>query len=142
MFLICLFFLFLLLADILQANDNLTQVINRYRQLVKGEDVSTDGITLPSQPGMCVCEITKRDQITSQTDYKIAGVYPLSQTGSSSSALVDLMGLNASANATPSNPEPSSLQTLTQNTGISLLDDELMSLGKHKKNLLWQKYEA
>ncbi|XP_056265849.1 ADP-ribosylation factor-binding protein GGA1-like isoform X4 [Pseudoliparis swirei] len=87
------------LADILQANDNLTQVINRYRQLVKGEDVSTDGITLPSQPG------------------------------SSSSALVDLMGLNASANATPSNPEPSSLQTLTQNTGISLLDDELMSLG-------------
>uniref|UniRef100_A0A8C2WQ73 Golgi-associated, gamma adaptin ear containing, ARF binding protein 1 n=1 Tax=Cyclopterus lumpus TaxID=8103 RepID=A0A8C2WQ73_CYCLU len=90
------------LADILQANDNLTQVINLYRQLVKGEDVSKDGITLPSQPG-------------------------------SSSALVDLMGLNASANTTPSNPEPSSLQTLTQNMGISLLDDELMSLGKHKK---------
>ncbi|XP_034390122.1 ADP-ribosylation factor-binding protein GGA1-like isoform X2 [Cyclopterus lumpus] len=87
------------LADILQANDNLTQVINLYRQLVKGEDVSKDGITLPSQPG------------------------------SSSSALVDLMGLNASANTTPSNPEPSSLQTLTQNMGISLLDDELMSLG-------------
>uniref|UniRef100_A0A8C2WSH4 Golgi-associated, gamma adaptin ear containing, ARF binding protein 1 n=1 Tax=Cyclopterus lumpus TaxID=8103 RepID=A0A8C2WSH4_CYCLU len=85
------------LADILQANDNLTQVINLYRQLVKGEDVSKDGITLPSQPG-------------------------------SSSALVDLMGLNASANTTPSNPEPSSLQTLTQNMGISLLDDELMSL--------------
>ncbi|XP_068585146.1 ADP-ribosylation factor-binding protein GGA1-like [Cebidichthys violaceus] len=82
------------LADILQANDNLTQVINLYRQLVKGEDVSKDGITVPSQPG------------------------------SSSSALVDLMGLNASAN-----PEPSSLQTLTQNMGISLLDDELMSLG-------------
>ncbi|TNN57980.1 ADP-ribosylation factor-binding protein GGA1 [Liparis tanakae] len=82
------------LADILQANDNLTQVINQYRQLVKGEDVSTEGITLPSQPG------------------------------SSSSALVDLMGLNASANAAPS-----SLQTLTQNMGISLLDDELMSLG-------------
>ncbi|XP_041822663.1 ADP-ribosylation factor-binding protein GGA1-like isoform X1 [Chelmon rostratus] len=87
------------LADILQANDSLTQVINLYRQLVKGEDVSKDGITMPSQ------------------------------TGSSSSALVDLMGLNASANAAPSNPEPSSLQTLTQNVGISLLDDELMSLG-------------
>ncbi|XP_054461196.1 ADP-ribosylation factor-binding protein GGA1-like [Anoplopoma fimbria] len=87
------------LADILQANDSLTQVINLYRQLVKGEDVSKDGITMPSQ------------------------------AGSSSSALVDLMGLNASANATPSNPEPSSLQTLTQNMGLSLLDDELMSLG-------------
>ncbi|XP_075946733.1 ADP-ribosylation factor-binding protein GGA1-like [Anarhichas minor] len=82
------------LADILQANDKLTQVINLYRQLVKGEDVSKDGLTSPSQPG------------------------------SSSSALVDLMGLNASANT-----GPSSLQSLTQNMGISLLDDELMSLG-------------
>ncbi|XP_051240690.1 ADP-ribosylation factor-binding protein GGA1 [Dicentrarchus labrax] len=87
------------LADILQANDSLTQVINLYRQLVKGEDVSKDGITMPSQPD------------------------------SSSSALVDLMGLNASDNTAPSNAEPSSLQTLTQNMGISLLDDELMSLG-------------
>uniref|UniRef100_A0A8C4H3X7 ADP-ribosylation factor-binding protein GGA1 n=1 Tax=Dicentrarchus labrax TaxID=13489 RepID=A0A8C4H3X7_DICLA len=90
------------LADILQANDSLTQVINLYRQLVKGEDVSKDGITMPSQPD------------------------------SSSSALVDLMGLNASDNTAPSNAEPSSLQTLTQNMGISLLDDELMSLGNLK----------
>lgn len=58
-------------------------------------------------------------------------MFSLSKSGSSSSALVDLMGLNTSAN-----PEPSSLQTLTQNMGISLLDDELMSLGKHKK-LIW-----
>ncbi|AWP06200.1 putative ADP-ribosylation factor-binding protein GGA1-like [Scophthalmus maximus] len=82
------------LADILQANDSLTQVINLYRQLVKGEEVTKDGLTAPSQPG------------------------------SSNSALVDLMGLNAAAN-----PEPSSLQSLTQSMGISLLDDELMSLG-------------
>ncbi|XP_040003435.1 ADP-ribosylation factor-binding protein GGA1-like [Xiphias gladius] len=87
------------LADILQANDSLTQVINLYRQLVKGEEVTKDGIAMPSQPG------------------------------SSSSALVDLMGLNSSANTAPSNTEPSSLQTLSQNMGISLLDDELMSLG-------------
>ncbi|KAE8300952.1 ADP-ribosylation factor-binding protein [Larimichthys crocea] len=87
------------LADILQANDSLTQVINMYRQLVKGEDVSKDGITTHSE------------------------------AGSSSSALVDLMGLNASANTAPSHPEPSNLETLTQNIGISLLDDELMSLG-------------
>uniref|UniRef100_A0A3Q3IG38 Golgi-associated, gamma adaptin ear containing, ARF binding protein 1 n=1 Tax=Monopterus albus TaxID=43700 RepID=A0A3Q3IG38_MONAL len=82
------------LADILQANDSLTQVINLYRQLVKGEEVTKDAV--PSQPG------------------------------SSSSALVDLMGLNASAN-----PEPSSVQ----NMGISLLDDELMSLGKCSSSL-------
>ncbi|KAG7485991.1 ADP-ribosylation factor-binding protein GGA1-like [Solea senegalensis] len=88
------------LADILQANDSLTQVINLYRQLVKGEEVPKDGTTLPSQPG-----------------------------STSSSALVDLMGLNTSANTAPSDPEPSNLQSLTQNTGINLLDDELMSLG-------------
>lgn len=46
------------------------------------------------------------------------------------------MGLNASVSTAPSNPEASSLQSLTQNMGISLLDDELMSLGKHKK-LSW-----
>uniref|UniRef100_A0A7N6B9U7 Golgi-associated, gamma adaptin ear containing, ARF binding protein 1 n=1 Tax=Anabas testudineus TaxID=64144 RepID=A0A7N6B9U7_ANATE len=83
------------LADILEANDSLTQVINLYRQLVQGEEVAKDDTTTPSQPGSCFC--------------------------SCSSALVDLMGLNASANT----------ETLTQNAGISLLDDELMSLGKH-----------
>ncbi|XP_026158647.1 ADP-ribosylation factor-binding protein GGA1-like [Mastacembelus armatus] len=87
------------LADILQANDSLTQVINLYRQLVKGEEVTRDGISMTPQ------------------------------TGSSGSALVDLMGINTSANTTESNPEPSSLQTLTQNMGVSLLDDELMTLG-------------
>lgn len=46
-----LFFLFVLAADILQANDSLTQVINMYRQLVKGEDVSKDGITTHSEAG-------------------------------------------------------------------------------------------
>uniref|UniRef100_A0AAQ4S0D7 Golgi-associated, gamma adaptin ear containing, ARF binding protein 1 n=1 Tax=Gasterosteus aculeatus aculeatus TaxID=481459 RepID=A0AAQ4S0D7_GASAC len=84
------------LAEILQANDNLTQVINLYRKLVKGEDVSKDGITLPSQPG--------------RWDLAFIG------------------------NVTSSNPEPSGLQTPAQ--CVSLLDDELMSLGKHKKPLL------
>uniref|UniRef100_A0AAQ5ZAX4 Golgi-associated, gamma adaptin ear containing, ARF binding protein 1 n=1 Tax=Amphiprion ocellaris TaxID=80972 RepID=A0AAQ5ZAX4_AMPOC len=88
------------LADILQANDSLTQVINLYRQLVKGEEVTKDDITV------------------------------------SSSALVDLTGITISADAAPSNPETSNLQTLTQNLGVSLLDDELMSLGK-QENLIW-----
>ncbi|KAM9856640.1 ADP-ribosylation factor-binding protein GGA1-like [Aulostomus maculatus] len=86
------------LADILEANDSLTQVINLYRQLVKGEQVTNDGITMSSEADV-----------------------------SSSLALVDLTGLSASTNEAPSDPEPS--ETLTQNMGISLLDDELMSLG-------------
>uniref|UniRef100_A0A8D0DH25 Golgi-associated, gamma adaptin ear containing, ARF binding protein 1 n=1 Tax=Sander lucioperca TaxID=283035 RepID=A0A8D0DH25_SANLU len=47
------------LAEILEANDSLTQVINMYRQLVKGEDVSKDGITSPSQPGRYMCSTPK-----------------------------------------------------------------------------------
>uniref|UniRef100_A0A3B5M8U6 Uncharacterized protein n=1 Tax=Xiphophorus couchianus TaxID=32473 RepID=A0A3B5M8U6_9TELE len=82
------------LADILEANDSLTQVINLYRQLVKGEEVSKDGTSLASQQG-------------------------------GSSALLDLTGLNISENTEPSNP-----QAAPQSLGLSLLDDELMSLGK------------
>ncbi|XP_027873257.1 ADP-ribosylation factor-binding protein GGA1-like isoform X2 [Xiphophorus couchianus] len=81
------------LADILEANDSLTQVINLYRQLVKGEEVSKDGTSLASQQG-------------------------------GSSALLDLTGLNISENTEPSNP-----QAAPQSLGLSLLDDELMSLG-------------
>uniref|UniRef100_A0A8D1Y2Y2 Golgi associated, gamma adaptin ear containing, ARF binding protein 1 n=1 Tax=Sus scrofa TaxID=9823 RepID=A0A8D1Y2Y2_PIG len=39
------------LAEILQANDNLTQVINLYRQLVRGEEVNGDA-TAASIPGL------------------------------------------------------------------------------------------
>ncbi|KAM9792607.1 ADP-ribosylation factor-binding protein GGA1-like [Neosynchiropus ocellatus] len=84
------------LADILQANDSLTQVINLYRKLVEGEVVSNDSVAA---------------------------------SGRSSSALVDLEGLSTSASVAPSDREASSLQSLTQNAGISLLDDELMMLG-------------
>ena len=40
-------------AEILQANDSLTQVINLYRQLVKGEEMNGD--TPRSLPGVSVC---------------------------------------------------------------------------------------
>ncbi|KAM4751435.1 ADP-ribosylation factor-binding protein GGA1-like [Anableps anableps] len=86
------------LADILEANDSLTQVINLYRQLVKGEEVSKDGTALASQQD--------------------------SKSGGSSLALLDLTGLNVSENTEPSNP-----QAAPQSLGLSLLDDELMSLG-------------
>lgn len=39
------------------------------------------------------------------------------------------MGLNTPASTAPSDPATPRLQTLTENTGISLLDDELASLG-------------
>uniref|UniRef100_A0A4W4FL67 Golgi-associated, gamma adaptin ear containing, ARF binding protein 1 n=1 Tax=Electrophorus electricus TaxID=8005 RepID=A0A4W4FL67_ELEEL len=81
------------LAEILQANDSLTQVINLYRQLVKGEEVNGESTTTPG-----------------------------------STALLDLTGLDTSSLAT-SFPEFPSQPTPSQELGISLLDDELMSLG-------------
>ena len=46
-------------AEILQANDSLTQVINLYRQLVKGEEMNGETTTPRSLPGvsMCVCSM-------------------------------------------------------------------------------------
>ncbi|KAG7460042.1 hypothetical protein MATL_G00217020 [Megalops atlanticus] len=90
------------LAEILQANDSLTQIINLYRQQVKGEEVNGDSTAASSLKG-------------------------------SSTALLDLTGLDTSCPAAPSYPEFPTLkdgqQAPSQEAGISLLDDELMSLG-------------
>ncbi|KAM8778225.1 ADP-ribosylation factor-binding protein GGA1 isoform 2-T2 [Rhynchonycteris naso] len=72
------------LAEILQANDNLTQVINLYKQLVRGEEVNGDAAAGPI-PG---------------TTYPAMPICPGDQ-------------------ANPEQPSAS----------VSLLDDELMSLG-------------
>lgn len=53
---------------------------------------------------------------------------PYLSTGSST-ALLDLTGLDTSPTGLPSYPDTPSLQTPSQELGISLLDDELMSLG-------------
>ncbi|XP_054243096.1 ADP-ribosylation factor-binding protein GGA1 isoform X3 [Indicator indicator] len=90
------------LAEILQANDNLTQVINLYKQLVRGEEINGEMVAGPLR--------------------------------GSTSALLDLSGLDLPA-AGPSYP---ALPTLSggsavpmpdQAGSVSLLDDELMSLG-------------
>ncbi|KAI3360124.1 hypothetical protein L3Q82_014438, partial [Scortum barcoo] len=90
------------LAEILQANDSLTHVINLYKQQVKGEIVNGNN-TLNTQ--------------------KPAG----------GTALLDLSGLDTSPQSPPSFPEfptpTDSLNAPSQEMGISLLDDELMSLG-------------
>ncbi|MEQ2174342.1 hypothetical protein GOODEAATRI_007035 [Goodea atripinnis] len=91
------------LADILEANDSLTQVINLYRQLIKGEEMSKDAAAPPSQQD--------------------------SKSGGSSSALLDLTGLNVSEKTEPFNP-----LAAPQNLGLSLLDDELMSLDLQAKS--------
>uniref|UniRef100_A0A673JBL8 ADP-ribosylation factor-binding protein GGA1-like n=1 Tax=Sinocyclocheilus rhinocerous TaxID=307959 RepID=A0A673JBL8_9TELE len=88
------------LAEILQANDSLTQVINLYRQLVKGEEVNED-------------------------------------TSSRSTALLDLTGLDTSPSAQSFSEFPSKTPS-SQEMGISLLDDELMSLGKKSVMTLWR----
>ncbi|NWJ10377.1 GGA1 protein, partial [Crypturellus undulatus] len=90
------------LAEILQANDNLTQVINLYKQLVRGEEINGETVAGPLR--------------------------------GSTSALLDLSGLDLPA-ASPSYP---ALPTLSGGSAVpvpdpaasvSLLDDELMSLG-------------
>lgn len=89
------------LAEILQANDNLTQVINLYKQLVRGEEVNGDAA---------------------------AGSIP-----GSTSALLDLSGLDLHPAGTtyPAMPTCPGDQASPEqpSTSISLLDDELMSLG-------------
>ncbi|XP_028268793.1 ADP-ribosylation factor-binding protein GGA1-like [Parambassis ranga] len=91
------------LAEILQANDSLTHVINLYKQQVKGEIVNGNN-TLNTQKPM-----------------------------GGGTALLDLSGLDTSPQSPPSFPEfptpTDSLNAPSQEMGISLLDDELMSLG-------------
>ncbi|MEQ2183632.1 hypothetical protein GOODEAATRI_000065 [Goodea atripinnis] len=91
-------------AEILQANDSLTHVINLYKQQVKGEIVNGNTTNATKPAG---------------------------------TALLDLSGLDTSPQSPPSFPEfptpTDRLNAPSQETGISLLDDELMSLGNGLK---------
>ncbi|NXK18764.1 GGA1 protein, partial [Arenaria interpres] len=90
------------LAEILQANDNLTQVINLYKQLVRGEEINGETVAGPLR--------------------------------GSTSALLDLSGLDLpttgpSYPALPTLSGGSAVPVPDQAGSVSLLDDELMSLG-------------
>uniref|UniRef100_A0A8B9ESM7 Golgi associated, gamma adaptin ear containing, ARF binding protein 1 n=1 Tax=Anser cygnoides TaxID=8845 RepID=A0A8B9ESM7_ANSCY len=90
------------LAEILQANDNLTQVINLYKQLVRGEEINGEMMAGPLR--------------------------------GSTSALLDLSGLDLPATgpsypAMPTLSGGSAVPVPDQAGSVSLLDDELMSLG-------------
>ncbi|KAG8511138.1 ADP-ribosylation factor-binding protein GGA1 [Galemys pyrenaicus] len=101
------------LAEILQANDNLTQVMNLYKQLVRGEEVNGDAAA-GSIPGEEVAR-------------------PGGALRGSSSALLDLSGLDLPPAGTtyPAMPTCHGDQASPEqpSTSVSLLDDELMSLG-------------
>ncbi|KAK4831593.1 hypothetical protein QYF61_018353 [Mycteria americana] len=90
------------LAEILQANDSLTQVINLYKQLVRGEEINGETVAGPLR--------------------------------GSTSALLDLSGLDLPATgpsypALPTLSGGSAVPVPEQAGSVSLLDDELMSLG-------------
>ncbi|NXM23519.1 GGA1 protein, partial [Oxyruncus cristatus] len=90
------------LAEILQANDNLTQVINLYKQLVRGEEINGETVAGPLR--------------------------------GRTSALLDLSGLDLPATcpsypALPTVSGGSAVPVPDQAGSVSLLDDELMSLG-------------
>ncbi|NXU16359.1 GGA1 protein, partial [Pardalotus punctatus] len=90
------------LAEILQANDNLTHVINLYKQLVRGEEINGETVAGPLR--------------------------------GSTSALLDLSGLELPATcpsypALPTLSGGSAVPMPDQAGSVSLLDDELMSLG-------------
>uniref|UniRef100_A0A674BTY6 Golgi associated, gamma adaptin ear containing, ARF binding protein 1 n=1 Tax=Salmo trutta TaxID=8032 RepID=A0A674BTY6_SALTR len=117
------------LGEILQANDSLTQVINLYRQQVKGEVVNgnnsanTRRITGEGLEYMITC-----------MGYRFPLTVHLSLPGSSV-ALLDLSGLDTLP-PYPEFPTPTdSLNAPSQEMGISLLDDELMSLGKGRQHI-------
>ncbi|NWV17575.1 GGA1 protein, partial [Origma solitaria] len=90
------------LAEILKANDNLTHVINLYKQLVRGEEINGETVAGPLR--------------------------------GSTSALLDLSGLELPATcpsypALPTLSGGSTVPVPDQTGSVSLLDDELMSLG-------------
>ncbi len=141
------FFLCLSSAEILQANDSLTQVINLYRQLVKGEEVNGDTSSTARLPGTAL--MPSLSSVKSRDIEKIysvvfgSGNFLCNRVSTNfddssdcillvfigrSTALLDLTGLDTSPSAQSFSefPETPSSQEL----GISLLDDELMSLGK------------
>uniref|UniRef100_A0A7N8XC67 ADP-ribosylation factor-binding protein GGA1-like n=1 Tax=Mastacembelus armatus TaxID=205130 RepID=A0A7N8XC67_9TELE len=115
------------LAEILQANDSLTQVINLYKQQVKGEIVNGNNTsnTQKHTGGTGTRQFKAETCIQSDFTQFVMNL--------SLAALLDLSGLDTSPQSPPSFPEfptpTDSLNAPSQETGISLLDDELMSLG-------------
>uniref|UniRef100_A0A8C2WIB9 Golgi associated, gamma adaptin ear containing, ARF binding protein 3 n=1 Tax=Cyclopterus lumpus TaxID=8103 RepID=A0A8C2WIB9_CYCLU len=97
------------LGDILQASDDLSRVINAYKKIVEGQPINGDSEEPRSTAGH-------------------------SESGETTDTLIDLAGLD-----TPSPPQPadppfrssSLVSTIPASTALSLLDDELLSLGSN-----------
>lgn len=131
-----MFLLWLSAAEILQANDSLTHVINLYKQQVKGEIVNgTNAVNAQKQTGRCTnmfLQDTRLEASSSSFFFFLTLLnWPVS-IWFMGTALLDLSGLDTSPQSPPSFPEfPTPTDhAASHEMGISLLDDELMSLGK------------
>ncbi|CAL8358883.1 unnamed protein product [Boreogadus saida] len=117
------------LAEILQANDSLTRVINLYRQLVKGEEMTGETAAprpLPGGGGHALLDLTGLDTSLSGPPPDLTGL-----DTSLSGPPPDLTGLDTSLSGPPLDLTglDTSLSGPPLDTSLSLLDDELMSLG-------------
>ncbi|KAM3863441.1 ADP-ribosylation factor-binding protein GGA3 [Diretmus argenteus] len=129
------------LGDILQASDDLSRVINSYKKIVKGEPINGDSEDSPPTAGLETTE-------TTETLIDLAGIdiasppqpaAPPAQILSSDPALTNPMafpipvlppppkrlgGSHGSQSSSPSHPASDKASAT-----LSLLDDELLSLG-------------
>uniref|UniRef100_A0A669C0D2 Golgi associated, gamma adaptin ear containing, ARF binding protein 3 n=1 Tax=Oreochromis niloticus TaxID=8128 RepID=A0A669C0D2_ORENI len=105
------------LGDILQASDDLSRVINAYKKIVEGQPINGDSEE------------------------------PLSTAGhSESDTLIDLAGLDVPSPPQPAVPPPQpshpvvadlTVIPIPASTALSLLDDELLSLGRASPTSYW-----
>ncbi|XP_029363892.1 ADP-ribosylation factor-binding protein GGA3 [Echeneis naucrates] len=127
------------LGDILQASDDLSRVINSYKKIVEGQPINGDSEEPPSTAGQSESEITDTlidlagldTPSPSQPVYPpIQSSYPVSTNPTASPIPVlppppkRLAGSQGSPKSSPSHPPLSKASA-----SLSLLDDELLSLG-------------
>uniref|UniRef100_A0A665VWP7 Golgi associated, gamma adaptin ear containing, ARF binding protein 3b n=1 Tax=Echeneis naucrates TaxID=173247 RepID=A0A665VWP7_ECHNA len=121
------------LGDILQASDDLSRVINSYKKIVEGQPINGDSEEPPSTAGQnTLIDLAGLDTPSpSQPVYPpIQSSYPVSTNPTASPIPVlppppkRLAGSQGSPKSSPSHPPLSKASA-----SLSLLDDELLSLG-------------
>uniref|UniRef100_A0A665VX29 Golgi associated, gamma adaptin ear containing, ARF binding protein 3b n=1 Tax=Echeneis naucrates TaxID=173247 RepID=A0A665VX29_ECHNA len=120
------------LGDILQASDDLSRVINSYKKIVEGQPINGDSEEPPSTITDTLIDLAGLDTPSpSQPVYPpIQSSYPVSTNPTASPIPVlppppkRLAGSQGSPKSSPSHPPLSKASA-----SLSLLDDELLSLG-------------
>uniref|UniRef100_A0A3Q3T2Q4 Golgi associated, gamma adaptin ear containing, ARF binding protein 3b n=1 Tax=Mastacembelus armatus TaxID=205130 RepID=A0A3Q3T2Q4_9TELE len=143
------------LGDILQASDDLSRVINSYKNIVEGQPINNDSeeprsIAAHSESGeRCIFNYTHSQILHKNIDAPSTPqpIIPLSQCSDPASASLTaspipvlppppkrLAGSHGSQSSSPSRTTPSKAST-----ALSLLDDELLSLGNTSSLMLVEK---